>query len=124
MTVPEVAAQRLLAACLLGTALGLWYGFLRPLRPKYTALCDGAFAAALLLAWLKLMFGVCRGDLRVGALVAMMLSAVVSDRTVGCLFRPVFRVFWGFVAGMKEMLGIPLKKIYKIAKILLSYWKN
>ena len=32
MTAPGTAAGRFAAACLLGMGLGLWYGFLRPLR--------------------------------------------------------------------------------------------
>ena len=40
MTPPALALQRLGAACLLGVGLGLWYDFLRPLRPRNTVLSD------------------------------------------------------------------------------------
>ena len=47
MTPPALAAQRFGLACLLGGGLGLCYGFLRPLRPKRTALSDLLFLPAL-----------------------------------------------------------------------------
>lgn len=124
MTAPEEVGRRLLAACLLGAVLGVWYGFLRPLRPKHTMLCDGAFLAAAVWAWLELMFGVCRGDLRVGALLAMLLSAVVLDLTVGRFLYPVFRLFWGFWIRVMEILWIPWKKFGKLQKIYCHTEKN
>ena len=45
MTPPALALQRFGAACLLGVGLGLWYDFLRPLRPRNTALSDLVFLA-------------------------------------------------------------------------------
>ena len=47
MTPPELAAGRFLAACLLGAQLGVWYGFLRPLRPRWTALSVSLFLLGL-----------------------------------------------------------------------------
>ena len=57
MTAPALAAQRFGSACLLGVGLGIWYGFLRPLRPRRTALSDGLFLAGAAWAWLELGFG-------------------------------------------------------------------
>ena len=52
MTTPQAEALRFLTACLLGAGLGVVYGFLRPLRPKWTTLADSAFLLAAVLAWL------------------------------------------------------------------------
>ena len=62
MTAPGIAAERFGTACLIGAGLGLVYGFLRPLRPKFTALSDLVFLLALLWGWLYLAFGICRGN--------------------------------------------------------------
>ena len=59
MTAPALAAGRLAAACLMGLGLGLWYGFLRPLRPKFTLLSDLLFLLALFPSWVYLGFGIC-----------------------------------------------------------------
>ena len=66
MTPPALALQRFGAACLLGVGLGLWYDFLRPLRPRNTALSDLVFLAVTGWVWLFLALRVCSGDLRVG----------------------------------------------------------
>ena len=47
MTDPALDARRFGIACLLGLALGLYYGFLRPLRPKHTVLSDFLFLPAM-----------------------------------------------------------------------------
>lgn len=94
MTAPADAAQQLLAALALGAALGLIYGFLRPLRPRLTALADGVFVVCMAAAWIYLGFGICGGDLRLGYLAGMLLGALVLDRTLGRLLRPLFFGFW------------------------------
>ena len=45
MTAPETGAVRFAFALAVGAALGLLYGFLRPLRPKHGFLADGVFFA-------------------------------------------------------------------------------
>ena len=52
MTGPALDAQRFLIACLMGAALGIYYGFLRPLRPRHTALSDFLFLPAAFYGWL------------------------------------------------------------------------
>ena len=49
---PAVAAYRMACALALGAALGLIYGFLRPLRPRHTLLSDGIFLAVTAWAWI------------------------------------------------------------------------
>ena len=64
MNPPRIAAARFLSAVALGIPLGIWYSFLRPLRPKHTALSDLLFLPGTLWAWVFLTFGICRGDIR------------------------------------------------------------
>ncbi len=64
MTTPAEAAARVGLSLLWGAGLGLYYGFLRPLRPRHTTLSDLLFLPALLWAWLQVCFGICRGDIR------------------------------------------------------------
>ena len=64
MITPALSALRFLLALLSGGALGIVYGFLRPLRPKYTHLSDALFMAVALYFWLFLHFRLCHGDLR------------------------------------------------------------
>ena len=49
---PAAAAYRMACALALGAALGLIYGFLRPLRPRHTRLGDGSFRAVTARAWI------------------------------------------------------------------------
>ena len=56
MTAPADAAVRFGWGLLLGASLGLFYGFLRPLRPKRTTLADGIFLLAAFYLWLLLQF--------------------------------------------------------------------
>lgn len=91
---PAVAAQRLGYALAVGAALGLLYGFLRPLRPRLTVLADGVFVLCALWGWVYLMFGLCQGDIRFGLFTAMVLGAWVWEVSIGRLLRPVFQKFW------------------------------
>ena len=43
MTEPTLAAKRFALGLGLGLVLGLWYGFLRPLRRRRSAPADGLF---------------------------------------------------------------------------------
>ena len=49
MNRPEIAGLRFGISYLIGMGLGLYYGFLRPLRPRHTMLSDLLFLPALLL---------------------------------------------------------------------------
>lgn len=114
MTGPAEAARRFLLACLLGAGLGLFYGALRPLRPRHTVLSDLLFAPAMIWAWIYLSFGVCAGDIRLGYNAGLLLGAVVWEATVGKALRPVFRAIWKSLAELWGLVTLPAKKIRKI----------
>ena len=93
MTAPQTGAVRFCAAALIGVALGIFYGFLRPLRPKYTTLADGIFLLGVYYGWIWWAFGICEADPRPVGLFAMALGGVGWEMTAGRFFRPVFRCF-------------------------------
>lgn len=128
MISPQAAAQRLLWSLAIGAALGLLYGSLRPLRPKWTAICDLIFVIGVFLGWLYVAFAVCGGDMRFALLLAMAAGGVLFDMTVGRLLRPVFRGFWGLLGKIWGILWFPLGKILKklknFRKILLAFGKK
>ena len=76
MTAPETGAVRFAFALAVGAALGLLYGFLRPLRPKHGFLADGVFLLGLYLGWLWWAFAVCAADPRPVGFGAMALGTV------------------------------------------------
>lgn len=118
MTEPAFAARALLAALGMGAALGAIYGFLRPLRPRLTALADFVFVAAAFWAWLEHTFALCGGDSRPGCLLVMALGALTWEMTLGRRLRPAFVLFW-------QGLGWPLKKIRLFfRKIRKSCWQD
>lgn len=98
MTGPALDARRFALACLLGVVLGIYYGFLRPLRPRHTALSDLLFLPAAGYSWLYLGFAVCRGDIRLSYSMGLLVGAVGWEMTLGRWLRPVFFGFWGGVA--------------------------
>ena len=120
MTAPAVAAQRFLVSLALGGSLGLWYGFLRPLGAKHTAVRDGLFVPVLVWAWLVLGFQICAGDWRVGYLAGLFLGCVIFDLTAGLLLRPIFGTFWKLLATFWELFLWPAKKILHFVKILFA----
>ena len=105
MTAPALFLQRYLAACALGVGLGVWYGFLRPVRPR--TLGDLLFLPILFWAWLYLSFGICKGDLRLGYCSGLLVGGLAWEWTVGRWLRPIFSGFWGFWQ-----------------KIFIKLWKN
>ncbi len=96
MISPEAALGRLLWAVLFGSCLGLVYGFLRPLRPKFTTLADSLFLLCLAFFWLQLSFAICQGDLRIGYWAGLALGFFLWEYTAGRLLRPIFSAFWTF----------------------------
>ena len=132
MTAPALSALRFLLALLSGGILGIVYGFLRPLRPRFTHFSDMLFTAAALYVWLFLHFRLCHGDLRVSYSIAMVLGGFLWELTAGRLLRPVFSVFWKGARKLWVFLWMPLKKICKKTKILFASgrkwvtikWKN
>ena len=105
----------------IGAVLGLWYGFLRPVRPRW--LGDLFFVMALCYGWLVLSFGVCRGDIRLGYTAAIGLGAAAFDRGPGRLFRGPFRWFWGLVGRCFRLFTNIFQKrltLYDFGGILLT----
>ena len=128
MTGPALDGWRFLWACLIGLILGLYYGFLRPLRPKHTLLSDILFLPALIYGWLYLGFAICRGDLRLGYCAGLLVGGLAWELTVGRLLRPVFRGFWQLVSrifrGISNIFKKFFKKSYKITKKIFAIWKK
>ena len=107
MTAPALAATRFAMALGVGAALGLIYGFLRPLGPRLNWLRDSVFVLCALFGWVYLGFGLCQGDLRFGYTAGAILGAFLWELTAGTLLRPVFSGFWKFLA----LFLVPFKKI-------------
>ena len=87
---PQVQALRFAASTLIGLGLGIFYCFLRPLRPKLTALADGIFVTCALVGWVYAAFYFCRGDLRMGYTFGFFLGMAVGWRTLGLWLSPLF----------------------------------
>ena len=124
MTVPALAAYRFLCICLLGCALGLFYGSLRPLRLRHPGIADTLFLLAAAWVWLYLSFGICRGDLRIGSTAGLMGGAVFWEWSAGRCLRPVFSKIWGGFDRILTLLRLPAKKILKFAKKILASAKK
>lgn len=110
MMAPSVAAARFGIGLLLGAGLGVVYGFLRPLRPKFTHLADLVFVVAMFWAWLYLSFAVCQGDIRLAITGALAIGCVAWEASVGRLLRPVFRGFWKIFGGFFRFFTRPIEK--------------
>ena len=128
MISPAVAAGRLVMCACLGLALGLFYGFLRPLGQRHRHLADLLFLPVLFAAWVYAGFGICQGDLRPGYWLGLAGGAVLWDQTAGRLLRRVFNGFWQVIF---QILGFPrwimkkfLRKILKKAKNIFASGKK
>ena len=80
---PSTAAVRLLISMGYGGLLGLYYDFLRPLRPKRTILADGLFVLGAFWASVDFGFRICGGDLRTGYLVGAYTGGMLWEWTLG-----------------------------------------
>ena len=110
---PALAARRFLIALLLGCALGLYYGFLRPLRRKRHWPADLLFVAGALWVWIYLMFAVCAGDLRFGYTAGLFGGALLWEQVIGPLLQPVFLGFWQTAGRVISCVFLPARKICK-----------
>ena len=88
---PAVVWARLLGCFLCGVLLGPAVDFLRPLGKKLPILTRMLICAELVLCWLFALFGICRGELRLGWYLAMMAGFALWER----LFGTVVTVFFG-----------------------------
>ena len=106
----------LLQALLLGGLLGVVYGFLRPLRPRWFA--DLLFVWALFAVWVQLVFGLCGGDLRFAYSATLLLGLGLWYMTLGQWLQPVFDFLWKQIFRIFSLIFFPVKKIWiKIRKI-------
>lgn len=120
MTAPALAADRFAAACLIGMALGLVYGFLRPLRPRLTALADFLFLLAAAAGWVFLSFRICQGDLRLGYTAGLLAGGFFWENTAGRVLRPVYRAFWRGIKRLLGLLFLPFQKILQIFRKIMK----
>ena len=97
---PAVGAYRLLCAVLLGCALGLVYGFLRPPGQRHPILRDLLFSLAAIWIWLYHSFAICRTDIRTVYLFGMIGGFFLWENTFGRWLRPVFSGIGKFLAGI------------------------
>lgn len=124
MTAPAVSARHLACSLLLGAALGVYYEFLRPLRPRHTRMADGLYLLGAVWAWLFLSFRVCRGDLRLGYTAGLAVGAAVWEWAFGPGLRPVFSGFWKMIRTILGAFFFPVKKFWKFTKNYLHLRKN
>ena len=75
-------------ALLLGSCLGIVYGFLRPMRRRWVG--DLLFLGALGWTWVYLVFGLCNADPRFAYTLTLLGACFLWDQSFGLLLRPVF----------------------------------
>lgn len=112
MMPPAVAAGRFATAFVLGLGLGLFYGFLRPLRRCRNWPADLIFLGGLFQAWLWHSFSLCRGDIRLWGLGGLLLGCVVWNWTAGRLLNSFFYRFWDGVRQIFRFFLWPFTKIF------------
>ena len=124
MTEPATAFRRFLIGLMLGCVLGIFYGFLRPIRRGKAVFADMIFV--LFAGWVYLFYGfaVCRGDLRLGYILPPILSAMVWNRFLGGWLQPVFDGFWRFVSGIFKPFQRFFKKMWIFIKFLFASGKK
>ena len=122
------SGKRLAAAGLTGMGLGLFYGFLRPLRSKSTALGDFLFLVAGIFGWIYVSFGICQGDIRLGYTAGIVAGGFLWECTAGRLLQPVFRGIWLGIFGFFSFFLRPIRKIFQklrnFIKKLFAYTKK
>lgn len=116
MTAPTTDLYRVLWGLALGYGLGAVYCFLRPLRPKYTALSDLLFVPPAFYVWLHHSFAICQADLRFGYTASLFVGILLFIWTLGRLLKPVFRGFWRILLGAGRSFLCKIRKILKKGK--------
>ena len=124
MTAPELAAQRFGAALIIGMLLGLGYEFLRPLRPRFTALADGVFLVLAVWLWLIHAFAVCRGEFRIAYFGAMLFGGLGWCVLAGRMLRGIFAGFWKIIGKIIRLSLAPVKNIFKKLKKMFASVEN
>lgn len=121
---PATAAWRWISSVLLGGALGLLYGFLRPFGRKHRHLADGLFSLGAVWIWIYISFAVCRGDIRTVYLIGMLSGTLLWEKTFGFRLRPVFDRFWRFLGAVSRVFLLPWKNFWILQKFCLHLGKN
>ncbi len=116
MTAPTTDLHRVLWGLGLGYGLGVVYCFLRPLRPKYTALSDLLFCPPAFYVFLYFSFAVCQADLRFGYTLSLFAGGWLFTVTLGRLLAPLFRGFWRILIGIGHSFLCKIKKIFEKGK--------
>lgn len=124
MTAPALAAHRFVCCCLLGAALGVYYEFLRPLRPRYTLAADALFLTGCVWVWLIMSFRVCRGDLRLGYSAGLLAGGIVWDLAFGSLIAPIFPDSGNSSGQSWALRCCPQKNFPNLQKFYLHLRKN
>ena len=104
---------------LIGCCLGLFYGFLRPFRPRW--LGELLFLVALFHGWFYLIFGLCNLDPRLAYTFFLIVGIFLWETTFGMLLRPVFSSFWHYFYGVFWRIWRIEKKLLKKCGIFLNF---
>lgn len=120
MTVPAIAAQRVLWALAVGAFLGLCYDFLRPLRRRHHVPGDLLFVLVAFFAWVWYSFQICRGDIRLGGTVALGLGMILWMGTASMVIRKVFYWFWLAIFQILSVFTLPFAKIFTKIRFLIK----
>lgn len=118
---PAESIRHFSVAALMGLGLGLYYGFLRPVRVKHPHWGDLCFLAGLYWAWLWLNFAVCHGDIRLGCNAGLIVGIFLCELTLGRLLRPVFQFFWAGVSKFFGFIFAPFKIFFKKMAIFSNF---
>ena len=124
MTPPELTLRQLLLSCLLGSCLGIFYEFLRPLRTRHTVPADLLFLLALGRGLLVLDFRFCGGDLRLACIADVFFCAFLVQRTLGPVLRPVFLGFYKVSGRILGFFLLPIKIFWNFSKKLFAYMRK
>ena len=116
MNTPAISALRLATALATGMGLGLFHGFLRPLRRPLPHFSDFLFVMAAVAGWIFVSFPVCQGDIRAVFLLAMALGTIAWEKTIGRLLRPIFATFWLPLEKFFYFINFFAKKFFATAK--------
>ena len=115
---PVEGFVRLEWAVVLGAAVGAWYDFLKPVRPRW--LEDTLLSAGRFVAWVYLFFPICQGDLRLWILAGMIPGFFLWEKSAGRLLTPISLRFWKMVGQCGALALLPVKKFLGILKKLLA----
>ena len=120
MIPPALALLRFFYGLLVGMALGLFYGFLRPLRQQHATFGDILFLPAAIYGWFFLHFDLCQTDIRMAYSAALLIGIFLWESSIGRLLRPVFAKLWIILEKFRGLLLLPFKKTLKMTKILFA----